>query len=50
MSIYLSYSTCLGRVRDLKTSSRFGVQDKFDLQDGLLDTFKDSINSKSSFF
>lgn len=41
-----SYSTCLGRVRDLQDSSRFGVESSFDLKDGLLDSLKDYINSK----
>lgn len=44
--IIYSYSTCLGRVRDLSEPSNFGVRSSFDLQDGILDALKDHINSK----
>ncbi|RCH87381.1 DNA polymerase zeta, partial [Rhizopus stolonifer] len=38
------YSTCLGRIRQPQSDSRFGVLESFELEEGLLDALKEHIN------
>lgn len=38
------YSTCLGRIKELKGKNKFGVYDHLEIQPGLLEKVQDHIN------